>query len=138
MKEIETVPEGPLDFNTLKNLSYLKNVLSETLRLYPSGTFTINPFFYDFLEVTQLTHGPINCVLFFTVPIDGRSAREDDVLPNGTPVPKGVSPLSCSHIFFFFFFFFFFSLALIIYLFLFCLYFLDDSFVQCVYYWQGS
>jgi hypothetical protein len=36
--------DQPLDLQTLKNLSYMKNVLSETLRLYPSGKRSIDFF----------------------------------------------------------------------------------------------
>lgn len=62
VQEIDDTLQGRTpDFESIKNMKYLKAVLDETLRLYPP------------------------------VPVNGRKALEDDILPNGIFVPKGVT-----------------------------------------------
>lgn len=54
-------PSTPIDFETVKNLKYLKAAIDETLRLYPP------------------------------VPLDMKMAVNDDVLPSGHRIPAGTA-----------------------------------------------
>ncbi|XP_031487969.1 cytochrome P450 94A2-like [Nymphaea colorata] len=61
VKEISSVDGGALGFDELKEMNYLHAALCESMRFYPP------------------------------VPANTKYATEDDVLPDGTPVPKGSS-----------------------------------------------
>ncbi|XP_031487276.2 cytochrome P450 94A2-like [Nymphaea colorata] len=61
VKEIASVEGGTLGFDEVKEMNYLHAALCESMRFYPP------------------------------VPADIKYAAEDDVLPDGTPVPKGAS-----------------------------------------------
>jgi hypothetical protein len=79
IEEIDTMLGGKLpDYETLKEMKYLKAVIDEVLRLYPPGTPSIH--YHDIAHLTSLT-----------VPVDPKFAVHDDVLPNGMKVPGGVS-----------------------------------------------
>lgn len=72
-----TVKGAEPDFESLKQMPFMKAVIDETLR---------------FVAMPMVAHCDIDggCRLYPPVPVDPKAAVEDDVLPNGYKIPKGV------------------------------------------------